>query len=129
MSLNGLDRILDPSRIMTDAANLKEYGRDWTKYLEPKPSAIVFPKTTEEVVALVKWARETKTALIPSGGRTGLSGGAVALNGEVVVSFQKMNRILEFDPIDQTMTVEAGVITEVAQKFAAEKGLYFPVDF
>src|SRR6185312_9000768 len=105
-----LGSIFDSSRVLTDKASLVEYGRDWTKYLEPKPSAIVFPKSTEEVVALVKWARENKIALVPSGGRTGLSGGAAALHGEVVVSFQKMNRILEFDPYDQTVTVEAGVV-------------------
>lgn len=124
-----LEKIFDTDRILTDAASLVEYGRDWTKYLQPKPSAIVFPKTTEEVVALVKWARQAQVALVPSGGRTGLSGGAAALNGEVVVSFQKMNRVLEFDPYDQTVTVEPGVITETLQKFAEEKGLYFPVDF
>ena len=124
-----LGTLVDPSRVLTDNASLVEYGRDWTKYLQPKPSAVVFPKTTEEVVALVKWARTNKVALVPSGGRTGLSGGAAALNGEVVVSFQKMNRILEYDEFDQTVTVEAGVITEALQKYAEEKGLYFPVDF
>lgn len=121
--------LFDSSRVFTDQANLLEYGRDWTKYLQPKPSAIVFPKTTEEVVALVKWARRNKVGLVPSGGRTGLSGGAAALNGEVVVSFQKMNRILDFDPYDQTVTVEAGVVTETLQKYAEEKNLYYPVDF
>jgi len=124
-----LGSIFDSSRVLTDSASLLEYGRDWTKYLQPKPSAIVFPKSTEEVAALVKWARQNKIALVPSGGRTGLSGGAAALNGEIVVSFQKMNRILEFDPYDQTVTVEAGVVTETLQKFAEEKGLYYPVDF
>lgn len=127
--ISELAKIFEPSRILTDAASLIEYGRDWTKYLQPKPSAIVFPKTTDEVVALVKWARAKQVALVPSGGRTGLSGGAVALHGEVVVSFQKMNRILEFDPYDQTVTVEAGVVTEALQKYAEEQGLYFPVDF
>lgn len=129
MSLDGLARLLEPARVLTDPSSLKEYGRDWTKYLEPKPSAIVFPKSTEEVVRLVQWARAEKMALIPSGGRTGLSGGAVALKGEVVVSMQKMNRILEFDEFDQTVEVEAGVITETVQKFAEEKGLLYPVDF
>jgi FAD/FMN-containing dehydrogenase len=124
-----LTRILDSSRVLTDEANLTEYGRDWTKYLQPKPAAIVFPKSTEEVVALVKWARTKKVALVPSGGRTGLSGGAAALNGEVVVSFQKMNRILDFDPYDLTVTCEAGVVTESLQKYAEEKSLYYPVDF
>lgn len=124
-----LGTIFDSSRVLTDSTSLLEYGRDWTKYLEPKPCAIVFPKSTEEVVALVKWARQNKIALVPSGGRTGLSGGAAALHGEVVVSFQKMNRILEFDPFDQTVTVEAGVVTETLQKYAEERGLYYPVDF
>lgn len=124
-----LSGILDSSRVLTDSASLVEYGRDWTKYLQPKPTAIVFPKTTDEVSRLVKWAREAQVALVPSGGRTGLSGGAAALNGEVVVSLQKMNQILEFDPLDQTVTCEAGVITETLQQFAEEKGLYYPVDF
>lgn len=124
-----LSKIFDTNRVLTDEANLIEYGRDWTKYLKPKPAAIVFPKRTEEVVKLVKWARANKIALVPSGGRTGLSGGAAALNGEIVVSFQKMNRILEFDPYDQTVTCEPGVITEALQKYAEEKGLYYPVDF
>lgn len=121
--------LFDASRVLTDEANLVEYGRDWTKYLQPKPSAIVFPKNTAEVVALVKWARSKKIGLVPSGGRTGLSGGAAALNGEVVVSFQKMNRILDFDEYDQTVTVEPGVVTESLQQFAETKGLYYPVDF
>jgi FAD/FMN-containing dehydrogenase len=124
-----LKQLLDPSQVLDDIANLKEYGKDWTKHLEPNPSAIVFPKSTEDLKKLALWARQNKIALVPSGGRTGLSGAAIAMNGEVVVSFQKMNRILDFDPMDQTMTVEAGVVTEVAQKFAADKGLYFPVDF
>lgn len=124
-----LRELFDASQVLDDPSNLKEYGKDWTKHLDPKPSAIVFPKSTEDVKKLVLWARQNKVALVPSGGRTGLSGAAVATNGEVVVSFQKMNRILDFDPLDQTMTVEAGVVTEVAQKFAADKNLYFPVDF
>lgn len=129
VDVSSLSTIIEPSRIFTDESNLKEYGRDWTKYLEPKPSAVVFPKSTEEVVSLVKWARQNKIALVPSGGRTGLSGGAVALQGEIIVSFQKMNRVLEYNEFDQTVTVEAGMVTEALQKFAEEKGLYYPVDF
>lgn len=127
--LSALSTILEPARVLKDELNLKEYGRDWTKYLDPKPSAIVLPKSTDEVVEIVKWARQNKMGLVPSGGRTGLSGGAVALHGEVVVSFQKMNRILDYNEYDQTVTVESGVITESLQKFADEKGLYYPVDF
>jgi len=68
-------------------------------------------------------------AIVPSGGRTGLSGGAVAMHGELVVSFERMHRILGFDPVDRTLTVEAGVVTEAVQQAAREHGLYYPVDF
>ena len=82
----------------------------------------LFPKTTEEVQKIVQWARENKISLIPSGGRTGLSGGATATNGEVVVSLEKMNKILDYDPVTKTARVEAGVITEQLQDFAKDKG-------
>lgn len=113
----------------TDKESLETYGRDWTKHFTPNPKAIVLPKTTEQVRDLVKWARETKTALVPSGGRTGLSAAAYATNGEVVVSLEKMNKILELDPLDQTVRCEAGVVTEQLQKYAWENGFYYPVDF
>lgn len=127
--LEQLHSILDSNRVLTDDASLLEYGRDWTKNIDPKPSAIVFPKNTEEVVAIVKWAVKEKMALVPSGGRTGLSGGALATNSEVVVSFEKMNRILDFNETDQVLSVEAGAITETIQNYAIENGFYFPVDF
>lgn len=124
-----LREILPGDLVRDDAEALQIYGRDWTKFIPPHPSAIVFPKQTSHVQALVKWARKTKTALVPSGGRTGLSGGALASKGEIVVSFERMNRILSFDAFDQTVTCEPGVVTETLQNYAKEKGLYFPVDF
>jgi FAD/FMN-containing dehydrogenase len=127
--LQELRGILTDEQIKTDAESLKFYGRDWTRYVEPDPSAILFPKSTEDVQKIVLWARKTHTSLVPSGGRTGLSGAAVAAKKEVVVSFERMNRILNFDPLDSTVTCEAGVVTEAMQNYAREKGLYFPVDF
>lgn len=124
-----LHEILSPERVLTDDASLAHYGRDWTRSYEVAPSAIVFPESAEEVASLVKWARATASALVPSGGRTGLSGGAVASNGEVVVSFERMNRILDFDAADGVVSVQAGVVTQALQDFAQEKGLYYPVDF
>lgn len=124
-----LAQLFPTDRILTDEESLKLYGQDWTKYYAPSPIAVVFPKTCEEVLSLVQWARKTKTPLVPSGGRTGLSGGAVAKNKEVVVSFEKMNRILETNPIERTITVEPGVITETLQNEVASRGFYFPIDF
>lgn len=124
-----LKSILKPEQIKNDTQSIQYYGKDWTSYFDVKASAIVFPETIEDVVSLVRWARKTKTSLIPSGGRTGLSGAAVATRGEVVVSFERMNKILDFNELDQTVTIQPGVITENLQKFAAEKGFFYPVDF
>lgn len=124
-----LHSLLETQRVATDVATLQSHGLDWTRYYTPAPAAVVFPKTTEEVAALVRWATQEKVALVPSGGRTGLSGGAVATQGEVVVSFDRMNAILDFNPVDRTVRCQAGVVTAQLQDFAADQGLYYPVDF
>ncbi len=120
---------LKPSQVKIDSDSLKYYGKDWTTYFDINPSAIAFPESTEDVIKLVKWARTQKVGLIPSGGRTGLSGAACALNGEVVVSFEKMNKILKFNETESSVDIEPGVITESLQEFAKTKNLYYPVDF
>jgi len=115
--------------VNTDPTVLQSHGRDWTRFREPAPAAVVFPGTVEQVCELVRIAAQAKIPLVPSGGRTGLSGGAVAAWGEVVVSFDRMNSILELDLIDRTVTVEAGAVTAAVQELARENGLYYPVSF
>ncbi|MFA9486489.1 MULTISPECIES: FAD-binding oxidoreductase [unclassified Moraxella] len=127
--LSQLTNLLDVSQIKTDADSLDNWGKDWTKHFAPAPSAIVFPRTTEEVASIVRLANKYKVPLVPSGGRTGLSAGAVASHGEVVVSFDKMNAIGVFYEADRMVEVEAGVITKTLQEFAESKGLYYGVDF
>jgi FAD/FMN-containing dehydrogenase len=124
-----LKAIVGDDKVRTDADSLETFGKDWTKIYPPNPSAIVFPKTTEQVQAIVKFANEHQVALVPSGGRTGLSAGAVAANGEVVVSFDYMNSISGFNAMDKTVRCGAGVITEQLQNYAEEQGLFYPVDF
>ncbi|WP_201588457.1 FAD-binding oxidoreductase [Psychrobacter fozii] len=119
----------DASQIKTDAESLEHWGKDWTKHFVPAAAAIVFPKTTEQVQSIVLLANEHNVVLTPSGGRTGLSAGAVAANGEIVVSMDKMNHIGQFYPADRIVEVEAGVITQQLQAFAESKDLYYPVDF
>lgn len=121
--------VVGAERVKTDGDSCQTFGKDWTRVFDPKPSAIVFPGNTAEVQALVKLANEHGFALVPSGGRTGLSGGAVASNGEVVVAFDRMNRILDFNPVDRQVVCQPGVVTEQLQQFAEDNGLYYPVDF
>ncbi len=124
-----LKTLVDAGKVLTDADSLDAYGKDWTKHFAPAPLAIVFPKSPEQVQAIVRWANQHKVALVPSGGRTGLSAGAVAANGEVVVSFDNMNQILAFNEMDRTVVCQPGVATQQLQEFAQDKGLYYPVDF
>ena len=124
-----LKQIVDDGKVLTDVSSLEAYGIDWTKHFAPAPSAIVFPRTIEQVQAIVRWANEYQISLVPSGGRTGLSAAAVAANGEVVVSFDNMNKILSFNEFDRTAVCQAGVVTQQLQEFAEEQGLYYPVDF
>lgn len=120
---------IKPDQILTDAESLKYYGKDWTTYFDIKASAVLFPHSTNDVVEIVNWARKNKIALVPSGGRTGLSGAACALNSDVIVSFEKMNQILDYNDVDHVVTIEPGVITEELQNFAKSKNMYYPVDF
>ncbi len=124
-----LFRPLLGARCLTDEDSLKRYGVDWTKVWAPAPSAVLLPETTEEVQAIVRQANQHRIALVPSGGRTGLSAAAVAADGEVVVAFDRMNKVLDFSPFDRAVTVQPGVITQQLQEFAEQQGLFYPVDF
>lgn len=124
-----LSQALPELTIKTDANSLENWGKDWSKHFDPNASAVLFPRTTEEVATIVKIANTHGTPLVPSGGRTGLSAAAVAAFGEVVVSFDKMHAIGEFYEADRMVEVEAGVVTKALQEFAEDKGLYYAVDF
>ncbi|MBW8367429.1 MAG: FAD-binding oxidoreductase, partial [Arenimonas sp.] len=115
--------------IKTDPADLEHYGRDWTRRWTPAPMAIALPGTVDQVQAVVRWACEHGVAIVPSGGRTGLSGGAVAARGELVLSLERMNRVLGYDAIDNHLTVQAGTPLQAVQEAAQAQGLLYPVDF
>jgi FAD/FMN-containing dehydrogenase len=128
-SLADLVRRVPGLRVLTDAADLEFYGRDWTRRWTPAPLAIAFPASIADVQSIARWSQQHRIALVPSGGRTGLSGGAVAINGELVVSFERMNRVLDFNAIDRTLTVQPGIALEAVHRAAREQGLIYPVDF
>ena len=127
--LSSLQHIFPADRLYLDAATRECYGQDWTRYTTPQAAAILFPVSIEEVQAVVRWANAQGVGIVPSGGRTGLSGGAVAAQGEVVMSLERMSRIDGFDPLARTVRCQAGVVTAALQQFANEQGLYYPVDF
>jgi glycolate oxidase subunit GlcD len=90
--------------------------------------AVVLPSTTEEVATLMRWCYEHDTPLTARGGGTGLAGGAIPVEGGILVSFERLNRVRQFDPLLWRMHVEAGVTTGDVQRLARESGLRFPPD-
>lgn len=127
--LADLSSRLPDLRLLTESGDLEHYGRDWTRRWPPAPLAIALPASIDEVQGIVRWANQHKVAIVPSGGRTGLSGGAVAANGELVLSLARMNRVLGFDAVDRTLTVQPGIALEAVHTAAREHGLIYPVDF
>ncbi len=115
--------------VSIDPALLETHGCDWTRFRKPRPAAVVFPRSIEQVAKLVGVAAELHFPLVPSGGRTGLSGGAIAGAGELVVSFDRMRRILDFNAVDRSLTVEPGVVTQTVQEYALQQNLYYPISF
>lgn len=115
--------------LSVDPADLQHYGRDWTKVHTPAPSAVALPRTTAEVSRLLRLAKDLNVPVVPSGGRTGLAGGAMAARGEVVLSLARMSRLGEVDVPGSTVRVQAGAITEAVHRHVAPHGLTWPVDF
>ena len=119
----------DPQFSTSESADLTHYGRDATTVFTPSPSIVVFPRSTDDVVRFIKLCSQHKIAVVPSGGRTGLAGGAVAANGEAILSFEKMNQIGPIDLPSRTLHVQAGAVTEAVHQYCAPHGLTWPVDF
>jgi FAD/FMN-containing dehydrogenase len=124
-----LSRELSADAVTRDAADLAEYGRDWTRVVEPAPCAVAFPRSTAEVAVIVKTCAEHGVAIVPSGGRTGLAGGAVAANGELVLSLSRMRAMHPVDTVGATVRVQAGAVTQAVHEHCASHGLTWPVDF
>ncbi|MCY3885235.1 MAG: FAD-binding oxidoreductase [Gammaproteobacteria bacterium] len=127
--VNRVEGLFSPEQFKLSNEDREHWGQDWTRLFEVAPLAVVFPNCINQVVELVRLANAYDYKLVPSGGRTGLSGGCVASNGEVVVSFDRMNQILEFNPVDRLVHCQAGVVTAQLQQYAMEQGLFYPVDF
>lgn len=127
--LNSLGSIFDKNDIKNDLTNKEKYRNDWSTNFKSDPLAIVFPKEPDQVIDVIKLCNEYDYPLIGSGGRTGLSGGASALSNELILSFDKMNSIIDFDDISKTVLCQPGAVTQNLQSFADENDLYYPVDF
>src|SRR5918998_70551 len=101
--------------VFVDEEVLKSYGRDETEDLHFLPDVVVKPRTAEEISAILKICNQYKIPVTPRGGGTGLSGGALPHMGGVLLSIERMNRIIRIDEQNLQVVTEPGVITEVLQ--------------
>lgn len=128
-NLDALRQRVPPGIVLTDPDRVEPYRRDMTDLVTAgKPAAVLRPTSTAEVSAILAWANETRTVVVPRGAGTGLSGGAAALDGAVIVCLERMREIREVDAANQTAVVEAGVINADVSKAVAGAGLFYPPD-
>src|SRR3984957_10565568 len=128
-ALDRLRQLLGDKGFITDAATMEPYLREERGTYRGAAKAVLRPGTTEEVSAIVTLCAEAKLPIFPQGGNTGLAGGAVPWeDGKgVVLSLSRVNRIRDIDPIDYSITVEAGVILAEVQKAAQSVDRLFPL--
>jgi len=96
--------------------------------VQGQADAVVMPSTVDDVAAVMRWCYENDVPLTARGGGTGLAGGAIPVDGGVVIGFERLNRVRQFDPLLWRMHVDAGVTTGDVQRLARENGLRFPPD-
>jgi glycolate oxidase len=114
-------------KISTSPEDLVCYGFD-ASGIEISPSAVVWPDTTEDVVKVMKYAYENSISVVPRGAGTGMTAGAVPSKGAIIISFEKMKRILEIDTENLNVLCEPGVINGRLQRELEWKGFFYPPD-
>jgi glycolate oxidase len=126
--VDALVSIVGSNAVLTRAEDVVPYSFDGTAALHERPSAVVFPQTTEQVVRCVQLAGAHHTPIVTRGSGTGLSGGSVPTPGCVVLCLTQMDAILAVDPRNLTLRAQPGVITQRIDDAAARHGLFYPPD-
>jgi glycolate oxidase len=129
---NLLDRLkagLPADAVLSDPDVTASYANDMASFCAAgTPAVVVLPRTVEQVQHVMRTATELRVPVVPQGARTGLSGGANASEGCIVLSLTKMDRILEISPVDRIAVVEPGVVNAALSRAVNEHGLYYPPD-
>ena len=126
--LSAFRNITGEEFVFTDNECLNNYAHDETENLHFLPDIVIKPRTALEISQIMQICNQFKIPVTPRGAGTGLSGGALPQHGGVLISFERMNSIIEIDERNLQVTTEPGVITEVLQNAVKEKGLFYPPD-
>jgi glycolate oxidase len=123
-----LSEIVGNENVYTDCDSKFVYSKDYTENLSFEPDIIVKPRTAKEISSIVKLANQFLIPVIPRGGGTGLSGGALPVCGGICISMERFKNIIAIDEENLQAIVEPGVITQVFQDECEKVGLYYPPD-
>jgi glycolate oxidase len=126
--VEALTSVVGSDSVLTRAEDLIPYSFDGTAALKQRPSAVVLPRTTEQVAECVRLAGESRTPIVTRGSGTGLSGGSVPTAGCVVLCLTQMDAILDVDPRNLTLRAQPGAITQRIDEAASRHGLFYPPD-
>ena len=125
--IEALGRIVGEEGVFNSETDLAVYGYDASLF-SARPEAVVLPRTTEEVSAILRLAHQEKIPVVARGSGTNLSGGSIPARGGIVLHFSKMNRILEVDLENQRVVVEPGLFNLDLQNELARHGYYYAPD-
>lgn len=124
-----LESIVTPQQVLLQGHDdFEKYGADETEDLVFLPDVVVRPETTEQVAGILKLCYKERVPVTPRGGGTGLSGGALPVQGGVVLSLERMDKILEIDKENYFARLQPGVITQIFQETVEAEGLFYPPD-
>jgi len=126
--IESLKSICGTEFVITEKDKLEKYSRDETEQLVYYPEVTLLPRSANEISEILKIANKEMIAVTPRGAGTGLSGGALAIHGGIVISMERFNQVIEIDERNLQATVEPGVITQLLQDAVAAKGLFYPPD-
>ncbi len=121
-------QLLSPGRVLSGPSARRAYECDAYSIERSEPGCVVLPHSTEDVVAIIRWCRQNDIPWTPRGAGTGLSGGALAARGGVVISTKRMNRVLEIDVPNRCLRAQAGIANKRISDAVAGAGLHFAPD-
>jgi glycolate oxidase len=120
--------ILGENYLLSDSGSIEKYGEDETEDLSFPPDLVLRPADPQQISAILSYCSKNNIPVTPRGAGSGLAGGSLPVHGGISLCTSRLNRILHIDEKNLQLTTEPGVITEVLQNAAAEKGLFYPPD-
>lgn len=126
--ISKLEKIVGKEAVLTSKEDLNAYSYDGTTTWAHMPDVVVLPTSSEQVSQILKLANENRIPVTPRGGGTNVSGGSIPIKGGIVLCTTRMNKILDINKTNLTVTVESGVVLQDLNMALAKEGLFYPPD-